>query len=60
MATKVEEGIKNYYILKSKYEKKYNTAIKNIRRSELSLEQKKELKNTVFLHYGCYRLDALL
>ena len=25
-----------------------------------SLEQKKELKNTVFLHYGCYRLDALL
>ena len=42
MATKVEEGIKNYYILKSKYEKKYNTAIKNIRRSELSLEQKKE------------------
>jgi hypothetical protein len=42
MATKVEEGTKNYYILKSKYEKKYNTAIKNIRRSGLSLEQKKE------------------
>ena len=41
MATKVEEAIKDFYTLKSKYEKKYNNAVKNIRESELSMEKKK-------------------
>ena len=41
MATKVEEAIKDFYTLKSKYEKKYNNAVKNIRESDLSMEKKK-------------------
>jgi hypothetical protein len=41
MATKVEEAIKDFYTLKSKYEKKYNNAVKNIRESGLSMEKKK-------------------
>ena len=36
MATKVEEGIKNYFKLKAKYKKKYNSAIKNIRENSKS------------------------
>jgi len=41
MATKVDEAIKDFYTLKSKYEKKYNNAVKNIRESGLSMEKKK-------------------
>ena len=39
MAAKVSEAIENYFKLKAKYEKKYNSAIKNIRENPLTTRE---------------------